>query len=177
MMDLLEVPLADTGLQVHRDDAFGKQIIARTIAAVFVDGRRFDREVRQTGDRVDRNLGPDTGVAAPFPRAVFPGVVAELAGPRNRVEAPDLLAGLHVEGADQPLGVGAVAIAQTLEHRRADDDGVVDDGRGRVQADFALLEIELLVLADDDADLQIKYAGGAERGDRLAGLGVEGDQA
>src|SRR6478735_12539955 len=139
MMDLLEVPLADPRLEVHGHDALGEQVVAGTIAAVFIDGRRFHRQIREAGDRVDRDLGPHTDVAGPFPRAVLPGIVTELAGARNRVKAPDLLAGLHVEGADQTLGVGAVAIAQPLEHRRPDDDRVVDDGWRRVQADFALL--------------------------------------
>ena len=44
---------------------------------------------------------------------------------------------LHVERADQALGVRAVPVAEPFEHRRADDDRVVHDGRRRVQADFA----------------------------------------
>ena len=175
-MHHLEVPLADAGLQVDGHEALREQVVAGTVAAVLVDGRRFNGQVDEAGFGVDRNLGPDADVAGPFPRTVLPRVVAELARAGNRVEAPQLLAGLHVERADQALGVRAVPVADPFEHRRADDDRVVHDRRRRVQTDFALLEIELLVLADDDADLQVDDTAGAERHDRHAGLRVQFDE-
>src|SRR5262245_31723897 len=138
MVHLLEVPLTQAGLQIDRDDALCEEVVARAVAAVFVDGRRFDRQIHEAGFRIDGDLRPDPDVAAPFPRSFFPGVVAEFARARNGAELPELFAGAYVKGPHQTLGVRAVAIAEPFEHRRTDDDGVVDDGRRRMQADFAL---------------------------------------
>jgi hypothetical protein len=38
----------------------------------------LNRQVDEARLRVDRDLGPHADVAGPFPRSVFPGVVAEL---------------------------------------------------------------------------------------------------
>ena len=105
MVHELEVPLALAGLQVDGDDAFGEEVVAGTMAAVEIGGGRLDRQVRETELFVDRNLIPDADVAVDRPRIVQPRVVAEFAGPRNRVERPQPLAGAHVEGLDEPLGV------------------------------------------------------------------------
>src|SRR5206468_1951408 len=158
-------------------ERFCVQIVAGTVAAVGVDRRRLARQVDEAGLGVDGDLRPDADVAGPLPRSVFPRLVAGLAGIRNRVEAPDLLAGARVVGADEPFRVRAVAIAETLGHRRPDDNRVVDDGRRRVNADLAALEIDRLVLADDDAFLEIDHAVLAEGRDRLPGLRVQLDQA
>ena len=83
---------------------------------------------------------------------------------------------LRVERAGLALHVGRVFVAEAFEHRRADEDRVVDDGRRRVQADFRLLEVGLLAV-DDDALLEVDDTVGAEARHGLAGLGVERDQA
>ena len=75
------------------------------MAAVEVRRRRFHRQVDEAELFVDADLRPDAGVAVDRPRVVLPGVVAELAGTRNRVERPEQLAGAHVERAHQALGV------------------------------------------------------------------------
>ena len=52
------------------------------------------------------------------PRFLLPGVVAELAGPRNRVERPQQLAGSRVEARTRPLVllcVGTVAPSRIAE--------------------------------------------------------------
>ena len=46
-----------------------------------------------------------------------------------------------------------------------------------MQANFTLLEIELLVLADDDANLQVDDTARAEGHDGHTGLGVQLDEA
>src|SRR6185503_8408643 len=55
--------------------------------------------------RIVRTGLPDAA-AAGFPRAgvVFPALAAGIAGLRHGVEAPDLVAGLHVERGDPPAG-------------------------------------------------------------------------
>src|SRR5262249_7642797 len=121
--------------------------------------------------------GPDTGVAVDRPRLVLPRVVAELAGTGNRVEGPEQLAGLDVEGADQPLRVVVRLHRHPLFERGADDDDVLDDGRSRVQADLAGLVVDLLALAEHGAFLQIDDAAFAERLDHRAVLRVERNQA
>ena len=63
----------------------------------------------------------------------------------------------------RPLVLLCVLDGHAFLERRADDDDVVDDGRRRVQADLAGLEIDLLAVADDRADLQIDDAVLAER--------------
>ena len=74
-------------------------------------------------------------------------------GPRNRVERPEQLAGPHVEGAHQPLGVVVRVDGHAFLERRADDDDVLHDGRRRVQADLAGLQIDLLADAVHHARL------------------------
>ena len=156
---------------------FAEQVVAGAMAAVEIRGRRFDRQIDQPGFRIDGDLGPDAGVAVDRPRVVLPGLVAELAGARNRVERPDQLAGAHVERARQPFGVVVRDDREAFLERRADEHHVVDDGRRRVQADFAGLEIDRLPIAEDRAFLQVDDAVLAERRDRLAGLRIERDHA
>ena len=164
MVHELEMPLPLAGLVVDRDDALGEQVVAGTEAAVEVRARRLDRQVREPELLVDRHLIPDADVAVDRPRIVQPGVVAELAGPRNRVERPQPLAGAHVEAADQPFGVVVRLRRAAFEERRADQhDAVAGDGRRRragrsprstrsiccpLPNDHAFLQIDDAVLAE-----------------------------
>ena len=66
-----------------------------------------------------------------------------------------------------------VVTVASLPERGADDHDVAGDRRRRVQADLAGLEIDLLLVAVHDADLQIDDAVFAERRDRRAGLRVQ----
>ena len=143
------------------------------MAAVVVAGRQLDRQIRHPQFFVDRDLPPDAGVAGVRPRVVHPGVVAELARPRNRVEDPQPLAGLDVEPADVALLVGLAARHAAGQVRGADDDGVPGDDRRGVQADLAGDEIDRLIVVQ----LQIDDAVLAEARDRRAGLRVERDRA
>ena len=45
MMHELEVPFLRAGLQIDRDEALGIEVVARAVAAVFVDGRRLDGQI------------------------------------------------------------------------------------------------------------------------------------
>ena len=95
VMHDLEVPLALAGLQIDADEAVAEQVVAGTMAAVEIRCRILDRQIHEAELFVDRDLRPDAGVAVDRPRFLFPRVVAELAGPRNRVERPQQLAGLR----------------------------------------------------------------------------------
>ena len=43
MVHELEVPLADAGLEVHRDERFAKQIVAGALAAIEITTPAWDR--------------------------------------------------------------------------------------------------------------------------------------
>ena len=58
----------------------------------------------------------------------------------------------------RPLVLLWVADRRAFAERRADDDHVLDDGRRRVHADLAGLEIDRLAVAVDGADLQVDDA-------------------
>ena len=162
MVHQLEVPLALAGLQIDADQGVAEQIVAGPMAAVEVRRRIFDGQVYEARFFVDGDLRPNARVAVDRPRFVFPRVVAELAGLRNRVERPQELAGLHVERAHEPLRVVVRGDRCALAHRRADDHDVLHDGGRRVHADLAGFQIDLLALAFDGAELQIEDAALAE---------------
>ena len=121
------------------------------MAAVEIRRRRFDRQVDEAELFVHGDLRPHADVAVDRPRVLLPRLVAELARTRNRVELPELLAGPHVEGAHQALGVVVRRDGRAFAERDADDHDVSGDDRRRVNADLAGLEIDLLVVAVDDA--------------------------
>src|SRR5437879_2985132 len=98
-MHYLVVPFALPCFQIDAHQTLGKKIVARPVPAVPIRRRRLHRQVDQAQILVDRELSPDTGVAVDSPRAVLPGLAAELAGLRNRVEGPQAPAGPHIEGA------------------------------------------------------------------------------
>ena len=56
----LEMPLALASLQVHAHEAFREQVASRTVSAVVVGRRRFNREVHEAEVFVDADLSPDT---------------------------------------------------------------------------------------------------------------------
>ena len=178
-MHELEVPLPRTCLEIHSHKAFGKEVVAGPVATVLIERRCLDWQIHEACFRIDRDLRPHTHVARPFPGAVFPCFISELSGIRNGVESPDQFAAAHVERADESFGIesGAVIEGQAFFHRRADNHCVVDDGRRRMKADFAALQIDLLILADDHPFLQIDHAVFSERRNRLARLGVQRNQA
>jgi hypothetical protein len=176
MVHELVVPLPLPGFQIDADQAFGKQVVAGTMAAVEVRRGRLDRQVNEAELFVRGDLRPDADVAVVGPRLLLPGVVAELAWTGNRVERPQQLAGAHVERPHQALGVVVGRDGRAFTHRGADDHHVLDDGRGRVDADLAGLEVDLLALGPDHPHFQIEDAALAESRNHRAGLGVQLDE-
>ena len=177
MMHVLEVPFPLARFEIDADQRIPEQIVAGPVAAIDVLGGIFDRQIDEAEVLVDRNLRPHAGIAVDGPRLVLPGVVAELAGTRNRVERPEQLAGLHVERADEPFRVVVRDDRHPFLERRPDDDHVLDDGGRRVQPDFTGFEIDRLALAEHRALLQIDDAVLAERRNHGAVLRIELDQA
>ena len=118
----LVVPLQLAGVGVERDDAVAVQVVAEPRAAVPVGRRIAGAEEHEVRLGVVGAGVPDAG-AAGLPRLARPGLVARLAGTGNRVEAPDLLAGLRVERRD-------VAADRAVAAAGADDHLVLDDRSG-----------------------------------------------
>ena len=146
------------------------------MAAVEVRRRRLDRQVREAELFVHADLRPHARVAVERPRVLFPRLVAEFAGARNRVEPPELLARAHVVRPHRALRVVVRRDRHAFSERRSDEHDVAGDDGRRVDADLAGLEVDLLVSPFDDTGLQIDDAARAERVDRLAGLRVERDE-
>src|SRR6476620_10011400 len=133
--------------------------------ALPVERRSLPRQVDQPQILVDSDLRPHAGVRVDVPRTVFPGIVAELARPRNGVEGPDQSTGSHIEGAYQSLRVVVCDGGLALLHGRADDHGVFNHDGGRMDADLSGFQIDLLPRAVHYAYLQIDDAVFSERSD------------
>src|SRR5713101_3837270 len=101
-------------------------------------------------------MRPHAGVTVVHPGIVFPRFVAEFARPRNGVEAPQLLAAPRVESAHHAFRVVMGWDGRPLSHGGADDHHIPGHGRGRMDADLATLEIDLLVVPLLDADLDVE---------------------
>src|SRR4029453_16856488 len=66
------------------------------IGPIKIVGRRSERNVGDAMPRIDRHLSPVVVAADVFPCIFRPGVIAELAGARYRVEGPHKLSVAHV---------------------------------------------------------------------------------
>src|SRR5690606_16277503 len=91
--------------------------------------------IDETELRVRAHLGPDARLAVLLRRAVLPGVVAEFAAARNRVESPQTLAGPDVESPHVASHVPRGFHAAGGPVGRADDDDVADDQRRGIEPD------------------------------------------
>ena len=130
-------PLA--GLDVEGDDARAEQPVARTEAAVEVNRRRIRRHVDEPPFRVGGDGRPGRDVARPLPRVVLPRLVPELAGARNDVELPLVLAGPRVVAEDVARHVLDAGLVVALLGRVADHHHAVHHDRRRRAGDVAQL--------------------------------------
>ena len=144
MVHHLEVPLPLTRFQIHANQAFAEQIVARTMAAVEVGRRRFNGQVNETEFFVDCDLSPHAGVAVCGPRIVLPCIVAELTGSRNRVERPKKFAAFHIKRAHLALAVVVGFDGHAFFHRHADNHNVLHNGRRGMETGIAVFQIDLL---------------------------------
>ena len=169
VVDGLEVPDAFAGFDVQADDALREQVVANTVAAVVVVGRRGQGDVDVAEFLVGREHRPGVGVALPPPGLVAPGFRERLAFLRDRVEAPLQLAGAHVVGAYVARRVSLVR--DVVVDLGADNHGVADDDGRRAVRDVRRHPIAIAEVAD-----QVHHAVVAERRVGLAGRGIDGDE-
>src|SRR5262249_6903716 len=131
VMQRLEMPDTFASLRVEADDALGKQVVAGPRAAVVVARGFFGRQIDVAEFLVRGEQRPDAAVARVRGRSVEPRVLAELTGPRNDVEGPQMFAGLRVEAADvvgrRFLGRldALVQVVRCRSRHAADDDHVL----------------------------------------------------
>ena len=122
MVDRLEMPEPLAGPDVERDDAVSEEIGAFPVPSIEVVLGASGRDVDDAALLVDRLLCPVVGAADGFPRVLGPGVVAELAGPRDGVKGPDQCSRADIE---RPNVAGRRSVL--LVRRRAEDDEVLEN--------------------------------------------------
>src|SRR5262249_30974128 len=88
----LEVPHAPAGRRLEADEAVREQFVARPTAAIVVVRGRAEGQIDVAELLVGAHDRPHVHPADGAPRLAGPGLVAELARPRNRVEDPALRA-------------------------------------------------------------------------------------
>src|SRR5262249_3123346 len=145
--------------------------------AVVVRRGIFNGQIHKPRLFVDSDLRPYARVAVDGPRVVLPRIVAELARARDGIPHPQELARPHVEGAHEALRVVVRHDRHAFLHRGADDHDILDDGRRRVDPDFAGYQIDGLTISVDHAVFQVEDAVLAERSDGLAGMRVQLDES
>ena len=138
------------------------------MAAVPVVGGRAERQIDVAELLVGRHVGPHVGAAGVGPRVVSPGVVAELALLRNRMQRPQLLAGADVEAVD--VATRPFLVGRAVVNARADHHDVADDDRRR--ADGKIRRAHRV----RDAGVQVDFSAIAERRVERAGLRINGNQ-
>ena len=165
----LKMPLHLPGGGVQTHERLGEEVGAGTLPAVVVAGRRGRREVQQAASLVERHRGPDVGVAIDAPRPVLPRRGSRiLLGLRNRRERPHAATGAGVERLHPPQRIGQL---HAVGHLAANDDQVSIDDRRRALGDVRE------VAHPRQALVEWHRAAVAERGDRLAGGGIQHEQA
>ena len=162
------MPDAFAGGRIEAHEAFGEQIVAESIAAVVVVGRRAERQVHVAERLVDAHQRPDVRIARVFRRVALPAVVSVLTRLGHRSECPQPLARAHVEAAD--VAAHHLLLLRSVGDPGAGDHHVAHDDRGRGDG----------VIADsfDEGEPfgEIDAPACAERRVELAGLCIHRDQ-
>ena len=73
----------------ERKQTIAEQIRSAAIRAVEIVLGARGRRIDNTSFRINGEFTPDIGAADALPGVLRPGIVAELAGTRNRVKGPD----------------------------------------------------------------------------------------
>ena len=129
VVDDLIVPRTFAGQASDAHERVGKDIVTEPVPTVHVAGRRRQRQIGQPLLLVGADERPQVRLAAVRPGVVLPGLAANLARTRNRIERPSRLAGAHVEGLHDPRR--RLFAHRPVRHRaagpHADDDDVAAD--------------------------------------------------
>ena len=91
------MPLQNAGIRVQSHHAVAVKIVAAPRVAIPVGPRISNAPVGQVQFRIIRTRNPHRS-AARLPRIARPRVIAFLTRARNRVEPPDVFAGIYVIG-------------------------------------------------------------------------------
>ena len=157
VMNLLEVPAVLAGASLDRNDRRREQVVAGAHGAVEIGARIAGREIDQPELGVDgRRLPHRRAAVHPHLVVLRPGVVAELAGARDRVERPEQLAVVGVVRFD------AAAHADLGAREARDHHAVVVERRARDRKPF------LPALGLDRTRLPCPFVDRAQRGGRRA---------
>ena len=144
----LVVPLDLSGLGIKRQHRAGVEVVARPAGGI-ERARIADAPIDRVQFRIERAGDPGRS-AAKLPGIARPGIVAGLAGRRDGIGAPEMLAGLRIPAVDEVAG------AEFGAGNAGDHHAVGDERRHRHR--IAGLEVDR-VLAPQ----------------LLAGLGIERD--
>ncbi len=159
---VLEIPDDLAGVGVDGEGRVGVEIVARPVFGIEHRRRLTGTPIQEVGRRVISSDIPEGATAGlPSVMVVSPGLVAGFARRRDRVSAPQHVAGLgvdrHQPTASADIGAGS-----------GDDDHVLDDQR-RTREEVGVGDLEVLVpqdlagiLVDRDAP-----AIGGEHGDLI----------
>ena len=124
----LVVPAPLAGVGVERDERRGVEVVALARAAVVIGTGIAGAEEDQVLLGIVGPGDPDRSAAAQVGVALRPRPRAGIAGPRDRVEAPGALAGVHVVCVDEPadavLGAGDADNDLILDDERRDGGGI-----------------------------------------------------
>src|SRR5829696_4660787 len=118
-MDLLKMPLVLATLEIEGNDRLGEEVVTGAHGAIKVRAGVADLDVEHAQLRIDGRRLPHRSTAVlPHLVVLRPGLVPELTWSRNRVEAPDLVAGLGVVRGDVAanlvLGTGDADVDQPV---------------------------------------------------------------
>ena len=135
MVDQLVVPDPFTGLRIETHEAIGEEVVAEVGPPVEITGWHFHRNIDIAEFEISAERGPGTGVAAILPGIVFPGLIADLAGPGDGLKGPVLLAGANIETANIAGNIFFAGGGSTGQQRCANNHRILHDDGGRAGAD------------------------------------------
>ena len=119
VVDDLIVPDPFAGRAPDAHERVGEDVVAKPVPAVHVAGRRRQRQVGEPLLLVGADERPQIGVAAVRPGVVLPGLAADFARTRNRIELPSRLAGADVERLHDARARPPCASADPTSSRRS----------------------------------------------------------
>src|ERR1017187_2790602 len=127
-MHELEVPEILAGVRVDRDHRGREEVVSGAVGADAVVVRGAEGHVEDAALAIERGVTPDIDAGPVLRAGPAPGVVAEFAGPRHRVERPHQLAGPGVPSARVARGSQtSVRPAGSFAGTRAGDDQILVD--------------------------------------------------